>query len=119
MIKSILITRHIAVLSSGGSIDKIYYVINSNYKSAIENILKENTRNEKDEVVAQSLGEIKDLVKPLTELDTFKGHFYKNTFSLIFTVGVLWIMAFGLDIASENLFGDESLDNLKRELSSK
>ena len=59
MIKSILITKHIAMLSSGGSIDKIYYVINSKYKSAVENILKQNTKNEKNEVVAQPLGEIR------------------------------------------------------------
>lgn len=116
MIKSILITKHIAMLSSGGEIDKIYYVINSRYKSAIENILKQNTKNEKEEVVAQSLGELKELVKPLTPLDTLNGHIFKNTFSLIFVVGILWIMVFGLDIFTNKLFYKESLENIKREL---
>lgn len=116
MIKSILITKHIAMLSSGGAIDKIYYVINSRYKSAIENILKQNTRNEHGDVVAQSLGEIKDLVRPLVELDTLKGHIFKNSYSLFFVAGILWVMFYGLDIFSNSLFGKESLDSLNREL---
>lgn len=116
MIKSILITKHIVMLSSGGAIDKLYYVINSKYKSAIENILKQNTRNDKGDVVAQSLGEIKDLVRPLVELDTFKGHAFKNSFALIFVAGILWFMFYGLDVFSNSLFGKESLDSLNREL---
>lgn len=116
MIKSILITKHIAMLSSGGAIDKIHYVINSRYKSAIENILKQNTRNEHGDVVAQSLGEIKDLVKPLTELDTFNGTMYKNTFSFVFIAGILWIMVFGLNMLSDKYLGKDSLDSLQKEL---
>lgn len=116
MIKSILITKHIAMLSSGGAIENIYYVVNSRYKSAIENILKQNTRNDKGDVVAQSLGEIKDLVRPLVELDTFKGHAFKNSFALIFVAGILWFMFYGLDVFSNSLFGKESLDSLNREL---
>ncbi len=116
MIKSILITKHIVMLSSGGSIDKLYYVINSRYKSAIENILKQNTRNEKGQIVAQPLGEIKDLVKPLVELDSMKGHVLKNTFSLIFVAGILWTMFYGLDILSNKFLGKESLSSLTREL---
>lgn len=116
MIKSILITKHIAMLSSGGDIEKIYYVINSKYKSAIENILKQNTRNEKGEIVAQSLGEIKDLVKPLTELETLNSHAMKNTYILFFTLTILWIVFYGLDIASSKIIGKESLDGLKKEL---
>lgn len=116
MIKSILITKHIAMLSSGGAIDKVYYVINSKYKSAIENILKQNTKNENGQVIAQPLGEIRDLINPLTELDTMKGHFYKNTFSVIFVAVILWIMVFGLDIVADKFLGKESLDTLKREL---
>lgn len=116
MIKSILITKHVAMLSSGGSIDKIYYVINSRYKSAIENILKQNTRNENGDVVAQSLGEIKDLVKPLIELDTFNGTMYKNTFSLVFVVGILWVMFFGLNMVTNKYLGENSLDKLQQDL---
>jgi hypothetical protein len=116
MIKSILITKHIAMLSSGGSIDKIYYVINSKYKSAVENILKQNTKNEKNEVVAQPLGEIRDLIKPLTPLDTLNGHIFKNTYSLVFVAGILWMMFYGLDFFTEKLFYKESLETLKREL---
>ena len=116
MIKSILITRHIAMLSSGGDIENIYYVINSKYKSAIENILKQNTKNEKHNVVAKSLGEIKDLVKPLNELDTMKSHFSKIFYVSTLFLGSIWLMLFGLDFMADKVFQEESLDTLKQEL---
>ncbi|MDZ7818124.1 MAG: hypothetical protein U5K55_05715 [Aliarcobacter sp.] len=116
MIKSILITKHIAMLSSGGAIENIYYVINSKYKSAVENILKQNTKNEKNDVVAKSLGEIWDLVKPLNELDTFKSHSSKLIYSSFLVGGTLWSVFFGLNIFADKIFQKESLDNLKREV---
>lgn len=116
MIKSILITKHIAMLSSGGDIENIYYVINSKYKSAVENILKQNTKNEKNHVVAKSLGETWDLVKPLNELDTFKSHLSKLTYAIFLIGGSIWTVFFGLNILSNKVFQKESLDNLKREL---
>lgn len=116
MIKSILITKHIAMLSSGGAIENIYYVINSKYKSAVENILKQNTKNEKNAVIAKSLGEIWDLVKPLNELDTFKSHTSKVLYSSFLVGGVLWSVFFGLNTFADKIFQKESLDNLKREV---
>ena len=116
MIKSILITKHIAMLSSGGDIENIYYVINSKYKSAVENILKQNTKNDKNHVVAKSLGESWDLVKPLNELDTFKSHISKLTFATVLIGGSVWAMLFGLNMFAEKVFQIESLDNLKREI---
>ena len=116
MIKSILITKHIAMLSSGGAIENIYYVINSKYKSAVENILKQNTKNEKNAVIAKSLGEIWDLVKPLNELDTFKSHSSKVIYSSFLVGGVLWSVFFGLNIFADKIFQKESLDNLKNEV---
>ena len=116
MIKSILITKHIAMLSSGGDIENIYYVINSKYKSAVENILKQNTKNDKNHVVAKSLGESWDLVKPLNELDTFKSHISKLTFVTALIAGSVWAMFFGLNMFAEKVFQIESLDNLKREI---
>lgn len=116
MIKSILITKHIAMLSSGGAIENIYYVINSKYKSAVENILKQNTKNEKNAVIAKSLGEIWDLVKPLNELDTFKSHSSKVLYSAFLVGGVLWSVFFGLNTFADKIFQKESLDNLKREV---
>lgn len=116
MIKSILITKHIAMLSSGGSIENIYYVISSKYKSAVENILKQNTKNEKNDVIAESLGEIWDLVKPLNELDTFKSHSSKLIYSSFLIGGTLWAIFFGLNMFADKVFQRESLDNLKREV---
>jgi hypothetical protein len=116
MIKSILITKHIAMLSSGGAIENIYYVINSKYKSAIENILRQNTKNEKNEVVAKSLGEMTDLVKPLNELDTFKSHSLKMSYSIFMVFFVFWTIFFGLDLLTTKLFEQQSLDNLNKEI---
>jgi hypothetical protein len=116
MIKSILITKHIAMLSSGGAIENIYYVINSKYKSAVENILRQNTKNEKNEVVAKSLGEINDLVKPLNELDTFKSHSVKMFYSIFILGFVFWTIFFGLDLLTSKLFEQQSLDNLNQEI---
>ena len=116
MIKSILITKHIAMLSSGGTIENIYYIISSKYKSAIENILKQNTKNEKNHVIAKSLGEIWDLVKPLNELDTFKSHSSKLIFTSLIISSSLWTMFFGLDIFFDKIFVKESLDILKQEI---
>ena len=116
MTKSILITKHIAMLSSGGDIENIYYVINSKYKSAVENILKQNTKNDKNHVVAKSLGETWDLVKPLNELDTYKSHISKLSYATILIAGSVWAMAFGLNMFADKVFQIESLDNLKREI---
>ncbi len=116
MIKSILITKHIAMLSSGGAIENIYYVISSKYKSAVENILKQNTKNEKNHVIAKSLGETWDLVKPLNELDTFRSHSSKMMYSFFLLTGTLWVIFFGLDNLTDRVFKKESLDTLKREV---
>ena len=116
IIKSILITKHIAMLSSGGSIKKYYYVINSKYKSAVENILKQNTKNEKSEEIAYSLGNIEELIKPLNELDTLKSHYGKNIFVVFFILLLVWIIFFGLEQATKKYIYKEPLEKLKREI---
>ena len=104
------------MLSSGGAIENIYYVISSKYKSAVENILKQNTKNEKNHVIAKSLGETWDLVKPLNELDTFRSHSSKMMYSFFLLTGTLWVIFFGLDNLTDRVFKKESLDTLKREV---
>ncbi|MGB1226878.1 MAG: hypothetical protein ACPG9K_03225 [Poseidonibacter sp.] len=116
IIKSILITKHIAMLSSGGTIERYYYVISSKYKSAIENILKQNTKNEKHEEIAQSLGNVEELVKPLNELDSFKTHFTKNTFLFLFILAIAWIIFFGLEMLTKKYIYTQPLEKLKREI---
>ena len=116
IIKSILITKHIAMLSSGGTIERYYYVITSKYKSAVENILKQNTKNEKNEEIAQSLGNAEELVKSLNELDNFKSHFGKNIFVLFFVALIAWVMFFGLDIVTKKYIYKKPLEKLKREI---
>lgn len=116
MIKSILITKHIAMLSSGGTIDDIYYVISSKYKSAVENILKQNTKNEKNDEIAKPLGEIWDLVKPLNELDTFNSHYSKLIYSFILLGTASWVIFFGLESFINGIFEKKPLDTLKREV---
>ncbi len=116
MIKSILINKHIVMLSSGGTIENIYYVINSKYKHAIENILKQNTKNEKGNVIAKSLGDIRELVKDLNELDTYKSHISKLIYSTLLVGGSIWSIFFGLNMLADRLIEKESLDNLTQEL---
>ena len=116
MIKSILITKHIAMLSSGGSIDKYYYVITSEYKSAVENILKQNTKNEKQEEIAYSLGHADELVKPLNPLDNFKAHYFKIGFLILFIAAISWIMLIGLEMLTKKYIYTEPLKKLKDEL---
>lgn len=116
IIKSILITKHITMLSSGGDIDKFYYIVNSKYKSAVENILKHNTKNELGEIIAEKLGEIEELIKPLNPLDTVKTHISKSVFIVSFISLLLWIIIFGLPILEKSFFNKESLTMLKREI---
>ena len=116
MIKSILINKHIAMLSSGGTIENIYYVINSKYRHAIENILKQNTKNEKGNVVAKSLGDIRELVKDLNELDTYKSHVSKLIYSVLLVGGSIWSIFFGLNMLADRLIEKESLETLKQEV---
>ena len=80
IMKSILITKHIAMLSSGGEIEHIYYVTNTKYNAAIENILKQNTKNEKGEIIAESLGNLNVLIEKLNPLDTINTYTLKSAY---------------------------------------
>lgn len=116
MVKSILISKHITMLSSGGNISKFYYIINSRYRAGLEIILKQNIKNEKREVIAQSLGDIEELIKPLKELDTQKSHVTKiSILSILFIVG-FWLSFFGLGSIKEKYLKMESLAPLKKEI---
>lgn len=116
IIKSILIAKHITMLSSGGEIDKYFYLVNSKYKYAVENILKHNTKNEYNKITAQKLGELEDLIKPLNPLDTYKTHITKSVYLVVFLVSILWVMFFGLKIVEKQFIDKESLSKLKREV---
>lgn len=116
MMKSILITRHIAMLSSGGEIENIYYVINSKFHSAVENILMQNTKNEKNEVIAHSLGNVDDLIQGLNELDDVKSYISKASFLGVMIIVLSWTMFFGLGLATDKLLYKHSLKNLEREI---
>lgn len=116
IMKSILMTKHIAMLSRAGDIDKIHYVINSRYHHAVENILKQNTKNEEGEVIAYSLGNVEDLVLNLTELDDMKTYASKMTYLFSLGLILLWVMAFGLDILSNKFFYKQSLEKVKNDI---
>jgi len=116
IVKSILITKHIAMLSSGGSIENIYYVINSKYKSAKEHILKENTKNDKNEVIAKPLGNMNDLIKPLNPLVTPKMQI-NSIASFVFSIGIsFWAIFYGIELFTEKFLKQEPISILKREL---
>lgn len=116
MIKSILITKHIAMLSSAGSLKNIYYIISSKYKAALENILQLNIKNDKKEIIAKSLGDINELVKPLKELDSKKSHGLKMLALISLFAGSFWVVFFGLKLATDNVLYIEPLDGLNQEL---
>lgn len=116
MIKSILITKHIAMLSSAGALENIYYIITAKYKAAVENILQLNIKNDKKEIIAKSLGELEELVKPLKELDSKKSHGLKMLALTFLFAGSFWVIFYGLKLATENVFYIEPLDVLNDEL---
>lgn len=116
MIKSILISKHITMLSSGGSLDRFYYVINSKYRAALEVILKQNIKNEQKEIIAQSLGNVDDLVVGLKELDTPKSHTLKLAILISLLAGSFWLSFFGLDMIKDKYLQIEPLDPLKQEI---
>ena len=70
----------------------------------------------KNEVVAKSLGEIKDLVKPLKELDSFKSHSSKMFYSIFLLSFIFWFMFYGLELFTSRLFEQQSIDNLAKEV---
>jgi len=117
IMKSILITRHIALLSTGGHLENIYYMVNSRYNNAIENILKQNIKNEHNEVIVKPLGNIDELVNKLNELDTINSYTIKSSMIVGLLVVVLWVMMFGLNMLSDKLLYKQSLDNVKRQIS--
>jgi len=78
--------------------------------------LKQNIKNEKREIIAESLGEIEDLVKPLKELDTPKSHITKLSILVLLFGGSFWLSAFGFDIMKNNYLKIESLEPLKQEI---
>ncbi|WP_198304239.1 hypothetical protein [Arcobacter vandammei] len=116
MIKSILISKHITMLSSGGELDKFYYVINSKFRAALEVILKQNIKNEKREIIAQSLGDIEELVLPLKDLDTQQSHITKLSILAVLLGGSFWLSFFGLDMIKDKYLQIEPLEPLKQEL---
>lgn len=116
MIKSILITKHITMLSSGGELDRFYYVINSKFRAALEIILKQNIKNEKKQVIAQSLGDIEDLVASLKDLDTPQSHTTKLSILALLLGGSFWLSFFGLSIIKDKYLQIEPLEPLKQEL---
>ncbi|MCK9337131.1 MAG: hypothetical protein M0P43_04775 [Arcobacteraceae bacterium] len=116
IIKSILLTRHFAMLLNISSSEKrLSYIVDSRYKLAIENILKENTKIE-DRVIAYSMGDIDDLTSTMNELINTKTHFSRLSFVVIFTIGILWSMFYGLEIFSNKVFFNTSLDDLRTEV---
>lgn len=116
IIKSILTTKHITMLSGGGNSIELNYIINSKYKSALEHLLQQNTKNEKNEIMAFEINEINRLVKNLNELDTNKSHFGKLIFIVVFISFIFWAIFSGLGILSKKVLVEEPLKILNRQL---
>ncbi|MDY0320731.1 MAG: hypothetical protein RBR23_03250 [Arcobacteraceae bacterium] len=116
IIKSILITKHlVAILNIDDTQKKLNYLIDSRYKYAIENIVKENIKIN-DTVIAQSLGDIEELTMPMNELVNTKTHYLRLAFVSGLLITVFWVIGFGLDIVSNKVFFNTSLDDLRSEV---
>lgn len=116
IIKSILITKHlVAVLNIEDTQKKLNYLIDSRYKYAIENILKENVKLN-DMVISKNLGDIEELTTPMNELLNTKIHYSRLAYVASLFVVVIWIFGFGLDIVSNKIFFNTSLDDLRSEV---
>ena len=62
------------------------------------------------------MGDINELVKPLTELDSQKTHVLKLSLITFLLAGSFWILTVGLKIATDNVFYIEPLDGLRNEV---
>lgn len=113
LIKSTLLTKHLVMISSSDQINKIHYVINSKFRASTEAILKENTKNLKGEIIAQSLGKVEELIKSQNELDCFKSFTYKNTYVASLFIFLFWFISSGLNLMTKEIFYKQSLDNVK------
>jgi len=116
MIKSILIAKHLTMLSSGGSIDKIYYIIDSKYKFAIENILKQNTKNENNQVIATELGHVETLVKKVPEMDTLSTFVKKNSVIAAVLFIIYLTVNSVLPFIEKNYLEDNFIEKYEKEL---
>jgi hypothetical protein len=116
IIKSILITKHlVAVLNIDDTQKKLNYLIDSRYKYAIENIVRENIKIN-DTVIAQDIGDIEELTLPMNELLNTKTHYSRLAFVAGLFISVFWIMGYGLDMVSNKIFFNTSLDELRNEV---
>ncbi len=116
IMKSVLITKHIAMLSSGGEIEHIYYVTNTKYNAAIENILKQNTKNEKGEVIAESLGDVNTLVEKLNPLDTINTYSLKSAYIIGLISMIAVIIFYILPSIEKKYIETSSLKKIKNEI---
>lgn len=116
MIKSILMSKHITMLSSGGEINKINYIIDSKFRAAIEVLIQQNIKNDKQELICFKLGDSDNLVDKLSELDSTNSFYLKlSTFSFLF-ITIFYGLLFGLNDLKKDYLTHPSLNPLKQEL---
>ncbi|MEJ5167763.1 MAG: hypothetical protein WHU93_01225 [Arcobacteraceae bacterium] len=116
IIKSILIAKHlVAVLNTDDNQKKLNYLIDSRYKYAVENIVRENIKIN-DMIIAQNLGDIEELTMPMNELLDMKTHYSRLAFVSVLLIGVFWVIGFGLDMVSNKILFNTSLDDLRSEV---
>ena len=74
------------------------------------------SKNEQKEIIAQSLGNVDDLVVGLKELDTPKSHTLKLAILISLLAGSFWLSFFGLDMIKDKYLQIEPLDPQKQEI---
>jgi hypothetical protein len=99
IIKSVLITKNLIMLLSAGDINKVYFIIDSQYEELYKNILIENLKNDKGEHTVEKLGNLQHLIKELPELETKRTFLFKYI-----TLGVLIFVSIYLTFDGLNRF---------------
>lgn len=117
IIKLIIITKHLSILSSGGDLEKIFYVIDSEHKSTIEHLLKINTMNENAQIIAKDLGTKEELIPKLTELDTSESFIFKQLQLLLVTTITFCAIFFGAELLFKKIQPYEDITSIESKIS--
>lgn len=116
LIKSILITKHITKLVNNNDETKIYFLIENSYKEVVESLFKVNLHIQNQDLHITNLGEVKNLVKPLNKLFTFKNYFIKVSYIFILLSGFFWYIFSGAQLLTDNFINKKSMKSLDRNL---
>ncbi|MEA3354358.1 MAG: hypothetical protein U9Q33_11135 [Campylobacterota bacterium] len=111
LIKSFLITKHLLMLLSIGSADKVYCVIDSPYKKLYKELIVQNMKSTED-IKIVDLGDIDEIVRSLPQLNTKKNHIIKYLSVSLLVLFSTYFVFFGLKDITNKFYPINDLTNL-------